>query len=266
MVRRLGRMDAERARLPLALAILDRIRRLWRIIFGQRYLAARFAGDELLYQKLRKSLFAQLDHAASSKVRKLAREALPEMLPTSDELIYWDSEIYSLYESEFQRLEAALIQLALSVDIEPDTRGVAALFVTHDDYLNKLEQVATHEYDRALQRSGFRPKLTASERSGASTTQPQPQQQEILTGDHSSSERTNRRPRIGRKSVPLSYETAQRVWWEMMDEYEPERPSQADFCDRLSGLGIPLSARTLRVRISEWRGQNHFWPPPRPEL
>lgn len=240
LIRQLDRVDLERAHVPLALAVLQRIRRLWHLLFGRQWFASRGWGDEEFYQRLRTGLLAQLDRKPEyDEVKQQALDVLPEMLPTSDELIALDDDIRAMYEANFQRLEARLIQLALSECVDPDTRNVAALLVTHDDYLRHMEIEVNKTYDRALRRYGLPPH--------------EPRRAEPKSKSSGKG---------GRRAVELSYETAQYVWWEMYDE-DLRKPTQQEFCDRLTAQGYPMSPRTLRVRIRTWRESGLTWEPPR---
>ncbi len=247
MLHQSGQVDWTKARMVLARAGLERIRRRWRILFGHGRFAARASNDEEIYQRLRAGVLAQLnDRVEYERARKLARDVVPEELPTSEDLVTMDSEIYGAYESGFQRLDAELIRLALAAGIDPDTRNAEAYFVTFDDGLNRLEPEAAAQYQRWARRLG----LTKDE----SPTEP---------AAPAKSRRGGRRP------IPFEYETAQRQWWEMVDEYgereEPRQPSQRDFCDWLAPKGVPIGERSLRTHIGRWRAQGLPWPPPRPD-
>jgi len=86
MIRRSQRRDSTKARVVLARAGLERIRRLWRILFGHAWMSMRVAHDEELYQRLRTGLFAQLEgNEAHNRARELAHESPLEDLPSSIE-------------------------------------------------------------------------------------------------------------------------------------------------------------------------------------
>ena len=247
VVRRSSRVDWDRARVVLGLAALQRIRRVWCTLFGHELFALRVPNDEELYQRLRSGLIAQLDgDSRHDRARQAAIDALPDELPTSDDLVAFDAELYSFYEGGFQRLEAELIRLALAEGLDPDIRNAEMFFVTHDDYLNQLEPKAAKAIDERARALGLQPK----------------------DGPRTTSARNPSASR-GRRPTQLLYEVAQRVWCEMRDDYEdegePRRPSQRDLCARLSDMGIPIADRTLRMRIRSWQQEQLAWPPPRPE-
>jgi hypothetical protein len=245
MILRLSRVDWGRAGILLALAALQRVRQLWHILFGHEWFSLRARGDEELYQRLRAGLLARLEgEPRYARARELASFALPETLPTSDELVAFDEDVRSYYERGFQRLEAELIRLALGEGVGLDTGKAEAFFVTHDDYLNRLEGEAAKAYDHRARALGLLPKE-------ARVTQP------VRTDGG----------RRGRTPTDLPYERVGRIWWAMVDEYEAQgerRPNQSDLCSRLNSLGIPIADRTLRTRIRAWRQVGLTWPPPRP--
>lgn len=111
----------------LARAGLERIRRLWRILFGHPWFSLRAPNDEELYQRLRLGLLAQLDNKLEyERARTLAQDVVPEELPTSDDLVGMDSEMYDMFEGGFQRLDAELIRLALAEGIDPNPNDAEA--------------------------------------------------------------------------------------------------------------------------------------------
>lgn len=242
VVQRLQSVDAQTASIPIARAALQRIRDLWIMLFGNPWFSLRYDGfDEVIYQNLRRGLLAQLDRSPQYADAKLnALDTLPDILPTDSDLTLFDEEIRQHYDSEFQRLDALLIQLALAEDVNPDPRNVDALFVTHDDYLRQLRDLVAKDSNTAQKQFAH----------------PLPAQPRIPAKPHRS------KP-TGRRKVPLPYEAAQTAWWDMSDEML-RPPTQAEFCDRLTELGYPMSARTLRERIRKWRHQGLDWDPPRP--
>jgi excisionase family DNA binding protein len=234
----------EATAIPIARASLQRIRELWRLLFGRSGFSLRYDGyDEVIYQNLRSALLAQLNRRSDyADTRLTALGMLPEALPADKERELFDDDIRQSYESGFQQLDALLIKLALAEDVNPDPNQVRALFVTHDDHLRQLSALVTKD-SNATQRVFHPP---------PSGTVEQPTKPRRSQG-------------TGRRRVPLTYELAQRAWWDMSDD-TLSSPSQPEFCDRLAGLGFPMSPRTLRVRIQEWRDQGLDWPPPRPEF
>jgi hypothetical protein len=247
MLHRAGRVDWNEAHMILARAGLERIRRLWHILFGNPWFSIRAPNDEEFYQRLRFGLFAQLrDRVGYEQAWTIAQDVVPDELPTSDDLVGIDEEIYRFYVGGFQRLDAELIRLALNEGIDPDPRNAEAYFVTFDDVLNELEPEAKAVYSRQARRLGLVEEEPEIKGATSSTTD-----------------------RASRLSIKLEYATAQRSWRELWDEYEDRgelrRPNQREYCEWLAPKGMHISERSLRSYIRIWKGQGLAWPPPRPE-
>lgn len=257
-------LDAGRARLSLSLANLERIRRLWDNLFGHQWFKFRAPGDEHLYQALRYSLMAQLESdPAFSDLYGQANEAVPEILPTQDELIAFDEEILSFYERGFQELEARIIAQALASRDDLDIRRLDPFFEKPDEILDQLERDSQQHHQKTAAKYGLNPVQKTTE--GLS--------EEKLHNDSAADTAPGRGAQAantqrGRKPNPLTYETAQSIWWEMVDEYsdtgERRKPNQVEFCQRLTALGHAISDRAFRDKKSIWAKQGLVWEPPRP--
>ena len=220
---------------------------MWCILFGHPWFSTRAPNDEEFYQRLRFGLFAQLrDRTGYEQAWAIAQDVVPEELPTSDDLVGIDDEIYSFYKGGFQRLDAELIRLALTESIDPDVRNADAYYVTFDDVLNKLEPEADAMYTRHARRLRLLEQKPEAKEAGSSKPD-----------------------RVGRPSIILDYATAQWNWWQMCDEYEERgerrRPGQREFCEWLAPKGIHIGDRSLRTHIRHWRSQALSWSPPRPD-
>lgn len=155
MLKRLTQVaDWEPAKPVLALAILRRIKRLWSILFGRQFLSTRIPGDEELFQTLRHSFFFQLE--GRPRLVADASQAIPGALLTSAEMEILDGDINSHYESKFQDLESSLLALIVSEGTSTDTSQFQALLVTHDDWLDHIDEVVTKEFDNELIRLGLK--------------------------------------------------------------------------------------------------------------
>lgn len=248
LIRRSQQVEWTKSRLLLALAGLQRIRRLWGILFGRPWLSLRAQHDEMLYQQLRHGLLTQLQSQPEYRdLNESALELVPEELVPSDDLLAMDEEMFSYFEGRFQQLEARLIRRALADDVGLNVQAADAFFVVYDDELNQLEVAAEQAYDLSARELGLIPRTDGKTRES----------------------RTPANRRKGRAPTPLLYGHVQRIWWEMMDEYEergePRRPSQEDLCDRLVADGIQVAPRTFRSRLQVWRQEGLNWPPPRPD-
>ena len=132
--------DFRRVRLDIAYAALQRIRRLWRVLFGGKWFPARHEGDEHVYQWSRALVLKALDGPpVFDGARWVALDALPETLGPSGGLVCVDEEITDFYDSGFQDLEAELVRLALSEGAVLGDPDVSAVFAAADDFLDRIE-------------------------------------------------------------------------------------------------------------------------------
>lgn len=174
-------VDWALARMAIALAGLERIQRLWRALFGHPSFAMRYPGDEALYQRLRAGLITQLEHALEDHPGSPARlnalgtaeRALPQTLLNRMDMMCLDDDLRAHFESGFQGLEAWLLRLGLTETVDRSDPCVAALFASHDLYLNCLEPVANEEYEQAARRYGLLPPASPA-RQGAGHSQQRP--------------------------------------------------------------------------------------------
>lgn len=149
-----------RARLQVAHAALQRIRRLWHILFGQTWFSTRYDGDEQCYQLLRPYVLNTLDGLpAFDEARQVALAALPEMLLTRDDMACLDPDVQGHFESGFQQLEAHLVRLALSEGAVLGDAAATEIFMSIDMQLDQAEPLVLETFDREARRLGFLPPI-----------------------------------------------------------------------------------------------------------
>ena len=132
--------DRRRVRLDIAHAALQRIRRLWRVLFGGQWFPARHEGDEHMYQWSRAHVLKALaGPTAFDGARWMALDALPETLGPSGGPVCVDEEITDFYETGFQDLEADLVRLAIREGVVLGDPAISAVFAAVDDFLDRIE-------------------------------------------------------------------------------------------------------------------------------
>lgn len=241
--------------LMMACATARRIEALCRALFGGPYLSARVQGDEYMYQSLRANLLTLLaDSAEFAEARNIVLADLPPTLPHDPEPMY-DMEWQYGIEPACRKLEAELMRLAIARGVSPFESGPDLFFEPWDKSIEVAREImATAERKFAAEHGLPIPGVADSENGDVTSAVTAP-----TAGDPRRAPR-----RQGRIPVPLSYRTAQRVWWELTDDSAPRKPTQQELCDRLAALGFPMSPRTLRDRIAAWRQDGLTWEPPRP--
>ena len=249
----LVQVDMERARLPLALACLERIRRLWKVQFGDESFKMRIGGDADLYRALRSILIAQVTaDPAWLQLHAQATHAVPENLPTRDELLdFFDEEVMSTYERNFHELEARIAAQAIASRSTLNIRQFDPLFKIHDEHLEYLGEVFRRNQDEEANRFAL----------GPNPIQPK---REYRPG---ASEKANQ-PYRGRKRKDVPYEVAAELWTKLYKAYEDE-PSQQELVRALKThepKSYSISVRTFQRNIDRWNTSGFTWPPTPPEL
>jgi hypothetical protein len=126
--------------LPLSIALINRLQRLWNIISGGPYLIARLTGDEHLYQVMRTSFFNVFQEREDNEVtQKAIRARLPKTLPTTGKLASFTRYSQAKFDDKFESIESLLIGDALRLGIPSDTRTVEDALKDFDAQLDKLE-------------------------------------------------------------------------------------------------------------------------------
>jgi hypothetical protein len=174
----------------------------------------------------------------------VVEQALPAALPNENAV--WQTWRAN-WQSGVARVEDELLRLGAQEGVQPFNPEVGAFLMAQDASVNDVEtlfRIANESWRN--QRS-----------SDAANQKPQMLEAGRMT-------RPRARP-SGRRPVALDYKTAARIWQEMTTEYdelgESRGPNQTDLSVRLTGLGIPISRRTLQERIKNWRANGYPWPP-----
>ncbi len=241
--------------LVLACGTMQRIEGLCRALFAGPYLSARVQGDEYLYQHLRTTLISQLsDDKDLARAKNIVLAELPATLPYEPDPMYDIDWTYQI-EPACRKLEAELVRVAVAKGVNPYDDGADIFFDTADKSIAAVKDIMTEAHRKfATKHNLSAPDERSRPRADAAPVHRTPPSEEGLRP----------RRRQGRAPVPLAYEVAQRVWWELADDVAPSKPNQSEFCDRLTALGYPMSPRTLRDRIAVWRRDRLVWEPPRP--
>ncbi|MDP9367224.1 MAG: hypothetical protein M3Q03_02930 [Chloroflexota bacterium] len=241
--------------LVLACGTARRIESLCRALFGGPYLTSRMQGDEYLYQQMRTSLVALLsDDEQLEPAKNIVLTDLPATLPYDPDPTYDMDWTYQI-EPACRKLEAELMRVAVARGVHPYDPGVDVLFQTHDKGIAYVKEIMGTANVKVATECGL-PVPGQADPGGGEGAPARPNQ--------STEERQPPPRRGGRRPVSLTYDVAQRVWWELADDVAPGKPNQQEFCDRLTALGYPMSPRTLRDRIAAWRRDGLTWEPPRP--
>ncbi len=248
-------LSPDDAALVLACAAARRVEALCRALFGGPYLSARVQGDEYLYQGLRTNLLTLLDQSAEfAEARNIVLAELSPTLPHDPEPMYDMDWQYGI-EPACRKLNAELMRLAITRRVSPFEPGPDLFFDPWDKAIAVAREIIAKAERKFAAEHGLPIPGMANSANGKATTDVNPP----TAGDQRRAPR-----RQGRIPVCLPYKTAQRVWWELTDDSAPGKPTQQDFCDRLTALGFPMSPRTLRDRIGAWRQGGLVWEPPRP--
>jgi hypothetical protein len=66
--------------------------------------------------------------------------------------------------------------------------------------------------------------------------------------------------------VDVTYTFANQLWWDLVDDLAPRRPTFEDLCDRLTERGVPIRPRTFSEKRRIWRQNGLKFPGPRPGI
>ena len=138
--------------LPLAVELLNCLRRLWDIVSSGPGIAGRTDQEVRAYVVLRTSLLVALrQRQSSARLRRVAQETVPEQLPPSSKLAHLSDDDRARYNDAFDQIESDLIVLGLSLDIPSDPRTVKEVGQPYDEALNRIEHARIQRVlDRAL--------------------------------------------------------------------------------------------------------------------
>ena len=138
--------------LPLAVELLNCLRRLWDIVSSGPGIAGRTDQEVRAYVVLRTSLLVALrQRQSSARLRRVAQETVPEQLPPSSKLAHLSDDDRARYNDAFDQIESDLIVLGLSLDIPSDPRTVKDVGQPYDEALNRIEHARIQRVlDRAL--------------------------------------------------------------------------------------------------------------------
>lgn len=138
--------------LPLSIALLQCLQRLWSLVTSGPGIVARTNQEEHAYLVLRTSFLGALRHRQSaSRVRRTAQGTIPEHLPTSSKLAQLSNEARARYTDAFEQVESDLIELALVLRIPSDPRTVQGVMQLFDDAIDRIEHARGERVlDRAI--------------------------------------------------------------------------------------------------------------------
>lgn len=224
--------------LAIGLEAVDRLRKIWTVLYPDTSSLRRYPNDEQVYQGYRDILLRGLrTDPAYATMLNLTIELLPSLLPLTHELKA-SNPLFREMPARFERLHNELIAGATAlgeptiVDY-PNEPDLDVMFEELDWEWGTLQETVAKQRQKMTHQVGGKP-LTSPVRR-----------------------------RVGRPRASVTYEQAVRAWWDCFDDLK-SRPSQPDVCDRLRTDGIHISERTLRDRIDEWEKRDLRWPPARP--
>ncbi|MGC4105377.1 MAG: hypothetical protein QM753_03335 [Thermomicrobiales bacterium] len=138
--------------LPLAIEILNNLRRLWSIVSCGPAIVDRTIQEVRAYVVLRTSLLAALrQRQSSARIRRVALEKIPEQLPPNSKLAHLSDDDRAGYTDAFDRVESDLIVLGVAIGVTSDPRTVQGVTRVFDDALDRIEHArAQRALDRAL--------------------------------------------------------------------------------------------------------------------
>lgn len=138
--------------LPLAVALLHRLQRLWCLVTSGPGTVARTNQEEHAYLVMRTSFLGALrQRQNASRSRRTAQATIPEHLPTSSKLAHLSDEDRARDADAFELVESNLIELALVIGITSDPRTVQGVMQHFDDAIDRIEHARGERVlDRAL--------------------------------------------------------------------------------------------------------------------
>jgi len=138
--------------LPLAVDLLNCLRRLLSIVSCGPGIADRTDQEVRAYVVLRSSLLAALrQRQSSARIRRTAQETIPQQLPTNSKLARLSDDDRVRYTDAFDQTESDLIVLGLALNIPSDPRAVKEVIQPLDEALDRIEHARIQRVlDRAL--------------------------------------------------------------------------------------------------------------------
>ena len=138
--------------LPLAIEMLNGLRRLWTIVSSGPAIVDRTIQEVRAYVVLRTSLLVTLrQRQSSARIRRVALNLIPEQLPPNSKLLHLSDNDRAGYTDAFDRVESDLIVLGVAIGVTSDPRTVLGVTRVFDDALDRIEHAhAQRALDRAL--------------------------------------------------------------------------------------------------------------------
>lgn len=138
--------------LPLAIEMLNGLRRLWSIVSSGPASLDRTSQEVRAYVVMRTSLLASLrQRQSSARIRRAALEKIPEQLPPNSKLAHLSDDDRAGYTDAFDRVESDLIALGVAIGVTSDPRTVHGVTKVFEDALDRIEHArAQRVLDRAL--------------------------------------------------------------------------------------------------------------------
>jgi len=145
-------VSPDNAWLPLAVELLNGLRRLWGIVSSGPGIADRTTQEVHAYVVLRSSLLAALrQRQSSARLRRVVQETIPEQLPTNSKLTHLSDDDRARYTDAFDQIEGDLIVLGLALGVPSDPRTVRDVVQPYDEALDRIEHARIQRVlDRAL--------------------------------------------------------------------------------------------------------------------
>lgn len=283
-----GSSDSRRESTRLAFAIesVDRLISLWEVLYEDRTVYQRYAGDEVVFQSYRAGTIRCLkDEWSYYDTLCRAQSLIPRWLPTNQRLRELDRGLIpDTTVSDLQELRGEIIGLAFELG-EPhqvdyslygdiDNRDSEA-----SDRYHHLIRTVREKKDAWCKQQALMAELQWAGItedpfvwndpfvvSVYETAESEPQQAAVsddgLFRDQADSAETSSQTRRGRKTIVIDWALAAREYWALKNELENRgeyrRPSIPEVCDRLTCGGRGVSAKTFRKRRDE---DGILWPP-----
>jgi len=280
-----GTSDSRResTRLACAIEIVDRLISLWEVLYEDRTVYQRYAGDEVVFQSYRAAAVRCLkDEQCYYDTLCRAQTLIPRWLPTNQRLGELDRGVIpDTTVSDLQELRGEIIGLAFELgepyildysiygDIDNWDSDAADRYYhlirtvkEHKQrWRDRVERVVVMEW-ASIPDDGNNPFVM----SVYETAEPEPQKElmsfDELFPDQIEHADSNTVAARGRKPIVIDWPLAIREYWSLKNELENRgeyrRPSIPEVCDRLTSNGRGVSAKTFRKRRDE---DGILWPP-----
>jgi len=280
-----GTSDSRRESTRLAFAIesVDRLISLWEVLYEDRTVYQRYAGDEVVFQSYRAATVRCLkDERSYYDTLCRAQTRIPRWLPTNQRLGELDRGVIpDTTVSDLQELRGEIIGLAFELG-EPHLVDYSVYgdidnwdSDASDRYYHLIRTVREKKDAWCKQQALMAELQWASipdyELPSWNVTESAPVEPETpctpddLFPEPEQQEADSPLPRRGRKPVVMDWPLAARTYWSMKSELENRKdyrsPSISEVCDRLTSNGHRVSEKTFRNRLAD---DGMTWPPAEP--